>query len=543
MDSNTKFTQIMRQTLLRQFSEQDAAFLNFYCREEGLALFKKLSSQKTTSGYIFRKRELVNHLVKAGIQCNVHDDDNFIRECVDKLPKVDVMERRLMDILYGVYVKALSPTEQIELIVRKLGRPEYRECSVRLAILKQFIVNTACYTKAIVTEIKNRHGDGSDGVVYNYKDPEVVAQLADESLFDILDRKLDKDQRKAFTLLRYADDIANGRFRSNGGTRKALYLFAFAFEMCAYIDPNEDEYDADRDIEKNLFFDYYGNSLLRFVSEDYVSHSSDYEAEPSGEGINYKNYNEAINIYYLNRKDLSPVERFSRAAALTEKCREYAELNGDGKIRRKHDSSMNINLDVSTKERYTHLYRDLYMIMQLRSMNEDEMVKFICDYFEIGGKQTSTAHIAVASDARTAAKHIKELNPKDNEGNDNWWGGTDGESLAESYKKQMSVLCAPYGDRKFTEIVEKMCDMLFETHDEKHDTVPQNVSRRRMISLAFNEFMNMQESDKMSMLELYGQFSEWVNKKLRDSRYQPICPTNIFDMFVILLLYMNLNIV
>lgn len=513
---------MIRQTLLRQFNEQDVALQSFYSREEGLALFMKMAEQRGTSGYIHRKKELVERLKLAGIRCSMSDEDEYLKERVGKLPKAESMERRLMDILYGVYKGAMMPAQQIEQLVRRLGRPEYQSGSVRLAIVKQFLVNTTWHTKAIAEDIRSRYGNSD----YDFKNPETLAQLADEALFGVLEKPLTKDEKRRYTLLRVADDLATGRFRSNGGTRTALYMFAFAFEMSVFIDPDNDKYDPDRDIEKNLFFDYYGNCLLRFISEDYEKHSSDYEAEPSGEGINYKNFAEAIYLYYLGRTDLEPAKRLRRANNLIDECVRYAE---------DHECiHADVDLGFSMTDRYTYIYRDLYLV-RIRSMPEEELVEFICDNYIVGTRSSSAARIAMDSEMNTAAFHFRKNLANALDGP--FAGSVLTEISVEESKRQMQALCS-YNDEKFSKLIDKLCDMLFEVYEAD----ARNVSRSHLIALAFENFMNDQGLVGISMSELYREFCGKLNPILEDSRYQPICDTNIFDMFVVLLLYRNLNI-
>lgn len=528
MDTNTRLTHMVRQTLLRQFDEQDVALQSFYSREEGLALFLKMTEQRGTSGYVHRKKELVTRLSMAGISCGIHDDDEFIRECVDRLPSTESMEQKLMDILYGVYRGAMTPAQQIEQLVRRLGRPEYQSASVRLAILKQFLLNTTWHTKVIADDIRSKYEQDGNRDKYDFKNPAVLAELADESLFDVLEKKLTKDEKRRYTLLKVADDLAMGRFRSNGGTRVALYMFAFAFEMSIYVDPDSDKYDPDRDIEKNLFFDYYGNCLLRFISEDYEKHSSDYEAEPSGEGINYKNFAEVIYLYYLGRKDLTPFVRLRRADKLIDECVHYAEDHSCGLHA---DAEMNLSLT----SRYTYVYKDLYL-MQIRSMPEEKLVEFICDNYVIGTRNATVARIATDSKANTAAFHFKQNLL---EADRSYVSGEEAtvKPSVKAIKEQMRSLCT-YNDDKFTKLVDKLCDMLFKVYEENVKTV----NRSCLIALIAEKFMNDQGLVGISMSELYREFCGKLNPILEDSRYQPICDTNIFDIFVVLLLYRNLNI-
>lgn len=137
-------------------------------------------------------------------------------------------------------------------------------------------------------------------------------------------------EKQIWPLLKICNELADGCFKTGvGKTKQLLYYFAFLFEMCN--DPN----DAKRDITKNLFHDYYNDNLLRFIDEEYSNPTtkSRYENEPTGEGINYKNYMEVIYLYYLelgNRERakgnvISPGELIDRANEKIRECQERAK--------------------------------------------------------------------------------------------------------------------------------------------------------------------------------------------------------------------------
>ena len=95
-------------------------------------------------------------------------------------------------------------------------------------------------------------------------------------------------------LIELCNDLAAGNFRVNGKTKVYLYYFAFMFEMTVPLDGQECE--PERNIVKNLFQDYYNDNFLRLLSTDYSDpkKAAAFEKEPTGEGINYKSFVEAI---------------------------------------------------------------------------------------------------------------------------------------------------------------------------------------------------------------------------------------------------------
>ena len=86
-----------------------------------------------------------------------------------------------------------------------------------------------------------------------------------------------KEQRRpdgTYGLIKLADDLALGKFRTGGSTKKGLYLFAMVYNMTYYPGETKNSknirmFNYDSDIEKNLFRDYYCNNLIRFITKSY----------------------------------------------------------------------------------------------------------------------------------------------------------------------------------------------------------------------------------------------------------------------------------
>ncbi len=85
-------------------------------------------------------------------------------------------------------------------------------------------------------------------------------------------------------------------------------MFAIVFNMTY----SADDPDPDSDIDKNLFKDYYTSNLIRFITDEYSENSAAFETEPSGYGINYKNYAEMIYLYYIS-KNMDPLDKLQKS--------------------------------------------------------------------------------------------------------------------------------------------------------------------------------------------------------------------------------------
>ena len=132
-----------------------------------------------------------------------------------------------------------------------------------------------------------------------------------------------RNKKNRWELLQVCNGLAMGNFKNNGNTRICLYQFAIMFGMTIAL-KDGDERDPVRDISKNLFEDFYCDNMARFLDAEFneSKYARTIEREPSGEGINLKNFAEAIYIYYLYRQDLklTPGQRIDQAQRDIEKC-------------------------------------------------------------------------------------------------------------------------------------------------------------------------------------------------------------------------------
>ena len=154
-----------------------------------------------------------------------------------------------------------------------------------------------------------------------------------------------------------------------------------------------------RDVEKSLFQDFYHDNLLRFLESGYADPkmASSFEREPTGEGINYKSFVEAVYLYFICHQelDMTPGEKIDAAEAVIQKCVKLAKKAGN---RQK----------TAARER-TQVYRNCYMNALLHK-EIDEIPEYIVEnYVVISPENAGAARIMVAAEENTAFDLIGEI--------------------------------------------------------------------------------------------------------------------------------------
>jgi len=278
------------------------------------------------------------------IDCKEGQEDSYYEQLVksSKLPAFQDAEARIMKTMFTNFRQYPTPEEYMLRIVNRLSNPEddWQEDTLRLRILKQFIKYGGC--GVYYRETKNEQGEllfdhdgkvktekvtvyGGEGYLKKWtkektgspvKSVKDILFNIDDSVFDVLSgaTKAQKKAEGTYGILKLADDLAHGKFKAGGATKKDLYLFAMVYDMTYYCGDSDSDsiIDYNSDIEKNLFEDYYSNNLMRFITEAYSGNLGAYELDPSGQGINYKNFAEMTYIYFL-AKDYAPIEKIRRA--------------------------------------------------------------------------------------------------------------------------------------------------------------------------------------------------------------------------------------
>ena len=609
-----------------------------YAREDLEAVYAEMMRQKKqkTTGYAFRKKELVWMLNCCGLDCTLQTPDRDLRAQIAQLPSRETLEAGLFAELYRIYTSFPSSGLYMERLVRRLGDPDLGGGSVRMAILKQFIRHTDYHTAAILRQVAGQDpaayaaacaavpqkarrqasaeyvlahitedifsllhqqdvqlsetdlarislrsmlrtgaltqpqldslGASPDGRPFHLVLQQLLEQVEAGGLSapqqrealrltalarsraDALDpgirralRASDAQKKKdaldqlrredAWQLLKLCDDLASGRFRTNGRTRTDLYLFAIAFGMTVNTGA-PGSFCPDTDVEKNLFHDFYADNLVRYLSADYAASSGDYEAEPSGEGINYKNFAEVIYLYYLCRPGLSPRQKIKKANLMIRKCFAAA-----AQARPAPQAGTPF---------YTGAYRALFLDT-ICGLPEAELLPCILQNFRIETGLQGKARTAIASGqvaARQAydriAAELLECQPGSAVGGvrcapDAAAGGVVNFGL-DIDLSQAGASLPP--DPRFRTVLQSMDRMLrIRLPDEGR------VTRTRLIAAFYYLYLLRGSGEEMSLPELCEDFCAQIDPILEQARYQKISEKNLFDVFVLISLYRLENLI
>lgn len=381
------FGEIVRQSFSR--------FLYAYSRDDLREEYQEVRRAVKTSGFPHRRRRLVKRLRACGIPCEDQEPLDSLQKKVEQAPDRDELIGRLIRELDRLWREFPSPADHMEHTVRKLGDPDLQDASVRLTILRHFLRYGPKNDLMLRRLAQRKYGDRIPAKA----DAAQLALLLRDDIFDVLDGPLTKDDRKKYEILICADDLARGRFRQQGKAKMDLYRFAFAFGMTASIPGREPVPDRDRDITVRLFEDYYQNNILRYLADQSLSAggraSDGSEAEPVGDGINPKNFAEAIFVYHLRKEGLSRFERYDSALKMIDRCMAIAAERGGTAA----------DTDLEFSKDYWELLMD-----GAWDLEPEDMVRFICDRYEIPRNAGSRSRIAVAWEGRTAlAEYVKIL--------------------------------------------------------------------------------------------------------------------------------------
>lgn len=307
----------------------------------------------------------------ADIDCKTGQDSSYYYSIIRKaklLSFEDILKTVTISLM-DRYKEFPKPTEYLKRIVDNnsfLEDSAWKDDSLRLRILKQFIKYGNYLSDA---------GYGGKQVIKSYVEKKIGHKPTKFEILECLDDKVfenqeylnaKKEQRKAkgkYGLLKAVDDLACVKFKGGGSTKKLLYLFAIVYDMTFYID-NKDK-NIEKDIEKNMFEDFYSNNLMRFLEVPNNGINNQYEIEPPGYGINYKNFAEIVYLYYLS-KNLSPLEKIIKSSRMIK------ALKTEGEIPKLHNKDIN-----------TQLFRNYIFVEDILRKSEDEFYEFVRLHYKI----------------------------------------------------------------------------------------------------------------------------------------------------------------
>lgn len=396
--------------------------------------------------------------------------------------------------------------------------------------------------------------------------PEGDAKAITGTWEDKFTDKEKKYQKPDWQLLRMAEDLAAGRFRKNGTTRKHLYRYAVVFDM-RYYPAGATDYDENRDIVKNLFQDFYHDDLMRYVRDSsFDPADGENEKEPSGEGVNFKNFVEVIYLYYLARDTgLTPQEKLRQIDDLIDRCITQADQMPD-------------RITQAPTE-FTKVFRDAFEREILAIREPEALADYICAHYLVSPKKTAS-HIQQASRRNTAdqvyldlAQRLQTRYLQAEEAQqqvinqffqqvlgfdwepgkaDRLHGGFRISGLLRSIDSQEL-------DSQFPALLEKLDEMLRCTAYQvrqllKGDPEYAACTRTKLITLYYCYFLRILDERLETMADtgipdfptLCAEFCDGdgvhqgVNFHLEQCGYQPMNEKNAFDMFVLFSIFLEL---
>lgn len=328
--------------------------------------------------------------------------------------------------------------------------------------------------------------------------------------------------------------------------------------------------DPETDIEINLFRDYYCNNLMRYISEVYRSKLNEYEPDPSGQGINYKNFAEMIYLYFIAR-EYSPMDKIRLSSQMIDRVQRRQFKRG--------------KLD-SGAAGGTAFYRNIFS-EDILSMSEDRFESFICSHYdcdtyagsyETAGKtkdmktseiQMETEQVSAFKVYRSILHALKATGTSRETCNYGLWF-TD---VAAFRKKGHGSICDRHADidpDRFDEFME----LLFGINSFAGVTVEEGaavpggsrekpepsimktkalfisdasaMTRTSLIVAYYYYYNSFYENDPrfkwMSFEEVYNHFKQHIDEKLAAAYYQPLSGRNIFDVMIAFSAYAYQNL-
>ena len=373
-----------------------------------------------------------------------------------------------------------------------------------------------------------------------------------------------KSKRKSYELQKLAEDLASGRFRQGGVTKQALYLFAMAYGMM-YCPGDNGPADPETDIEKNLFQDYYNNNLLRFISESYIQDLCEFELDPTGQGINYKNFAEVVYLYYLSRQDLDSVQKVRGSAEMIDriiKKQRGVTFDEAGSIT--EDRTLYFKNKLCRRDDPWHADAE-----KVFAMPENEFEEYLCAFYDCNtvrvsektGKTYLVGAMQLEAEQNTAynsylelreglrnfckADMGDELQPDEKEEARDYGLWFTGDDLKEAYRAALTEL-VPQPDDKLIDDFFRLLEAgnRFLCGSRNTERTAGEMSRTALLTAYYyyyNEKRLVHPLPGRNFKIFYEDFSGEINDLLEQASYQPLSSKYLFDVLLVFSSYMYLR--
>ena len=528
-------------TITRRFRNIKSKMFRFLLTREDFRAKAEKLDEADLSVKPSIKSELVEMFKVFNIKCECNKEDSYYKKLVEssELPSFHDSEERIMKIMYELFKVYPTPEDYMKRIVDRLQTEDsWKNDTVRLRILKQFIKygNYMSYKSVDKTVtiyggkqyIKSYAKEKAGRKLKNTED--IIANI-DDHIFDVLKKaeKSQKQPRGKYALISMSEDLAKGRFKTDGATRRDLYFFAMVFNMTYYCENSNGDtmLDYNSDIEKNLFEDYYTNNLMRFITEVCEEKLNAFELDPSGAGINYKNFAEMVYIYFISGN-------YTAVQKIQKSCEMIERLKFSG------------NTPSVPEENQTMHYHNIFTD-EILSLSETDFEKFIADNYDCNvrkGEKKSDVKPAlqVNISQKTAFDIYNELidgleyTGTTLEECDYGLWFTDTTVLERSFKNDNE------NKQNFMKLLDSMNIFLA---DVKKITSDEKVTRTSVITAYYYYYnsLNSNKNVKKNFVDVWNDYTNsftGLNSMLEEIHYQPISERNIFDIAVIFSSYVYL---
>lgn len=526
-------------------------FKNLYCKED---FEKRLedAEKATTDSRPFILVGLASMINEAGYECEYGRPISYYRAIVSKLDfpnDRDEINRKIINTLNRVYSDYPTPEDFMSRIVNSIEPETAFKASLRLRILRRFL-------KTVNVKENQKY--------YSRTLAAANADEIDESVFDVLSNSEAQKDCDYVALVQTCTNVANGIFISPSMSKEQMFLLAFAFDM-RYYPCEGKEYDAARDVEKNLFFDYYCDNITRYIYSEDGGKTGSADTEPSGVGINSKNFVDAIFVYYLNKENMEPTQKVAgfyrmlkRVKASWNKMYEYDDEQRkqyECKSTDRYDEKIATSIhNLSEEELESYILREYYCDVRYEYINRKtgEMQESSRGNFEF--------QIATNSEYREYNLILDLIKEHLDISQDTDFSRMDGRTAeyGEVIERVFGLAAnIPNTDDKYFSDLSKgendFSDFLriiknIEKRLNPFDAItvndPLKMTRTKLLAAFYHWYYleNEQQGNRWtSFKDVYDNFTLNANAYLLEARYQPISVKNLYDIFIIFFAYCKSN--
>lgn len=348
------------------------------------------------------------------------------------------------------------------------------------------------------------------------------------------------------TLPNLAQDLAESVMKAQGVTKFHLYLLAFALNL------NRDEFI-------KMLSDIYQDNFLRYIDGSQRKKQTRHRRNDtapflSGESINYKNYVEAILLYFLCKKGTSR-DRLDHALKMID--RSFRSARKKATSTNKKDK---LGVLLSKSNKLTKEYVDDFE--EILDLDEKEFEEYVVRNFYIyeTSATLNNSRIMMNAENNTARRYFHELADIASTLTDAEYGVDIKWLIFELEKSDDSEIQKILADERFFLLLQKLDDTL---HIERRGLIDSEslnnrnfFTRTDLIALYYFVFVNTVLNDAIISYQItdietlyddfvYGNLMEEqglsfsLDESLRDCKFHVLSVTSIYDQFVLFYLYLK----